>query len=273
MSPSPVPPAVQGAIGVILVDYRSDPDLAQALQALAEDRSALLLSVVVVQNCPTAAPPRVPAGLSVRFLRSEKNLGFGRAVNQARRHLQTPYFLTLNPDTWLAPDALGLLHRHMETHPDVGVVVPRLFDAVGQLQFSVRTFYDLPTLLLRRTPLGRLLPNHPRLVRHLMSDWDHADLREVDWALGACMLIRATAVPDEIFDPRFFLYFEDVDLCLRLKRAGWKTVYHPSATARHAHRQESRRRFWGRAHFAHIQSGVQFVVKHKGFGASIPPFK
>ena len=256
-------------VGVILVDYRSDPQLSTALSALADDASGRTLRVIVVQNSPTAAPPASPTGLAVEWIRSEENLGFGRAVNLARARLSTPYLWVLNPDVQPAPSALGILCDYLDAHPNIGIVAPKLLDADGRLQFSVRTFYDLPTLLLRRTPLGRCFPNHPRLRRHLMSDWDHADIREVDWALGACLLIRSAAVPVEVFDPRFFLYFEDVDLCLRLKKAGWPTIYHPQATVRHLHRQASRRNPLSRAGWEHICSGIRFIVKHRGLGC--PP--
>jgi len=253
-------------VGVILVDYRSDPRLSTALSALAADASGRTLQVIVVQNSPTAPSPAPPPGLAVTWIRSAKNLGFGRAVNLARARLSTPYLWVLNPDVSPAPSALGILCDYLDSHPNVGIVVPKLLGADGRLQFSVRTFYDLPTLLMRRTPLGRYFPNHPRLRRHLMSDWDHADIREVDWALGACLLIRGAAVPVEIFDPRFFLYFEDVDLCLRLKRAGWLTVYHPGASAQHLYAQTSRRNPLSRAGWEHLRSGIRFIAKHRGLG-------
>jgi GT2 family glycosyltransferase len=252
-------------VGVILVDYHSDPQLSDALRALAADRSGLSLRIIVVQNSPVSPSPDLPVGMTVEWIKSEKNIGFGRAVNLARVRLHTPYLWILNPDVLPAPNALRILHQHLRLHPDVGLVVPKLLGLDGQLQYSVRRYYDLPTLLLRRSPLGRFFPNAPRLRRHLMSDWDHADIREIDWALGACLLLRATAVPAEVFDPRFFLYFEDVDLCLTLQTAGWKTVYHPDAVARHAHRQASRRHFFHRATWEHFKSGLLFALKHRGF--------
>ncbi|MEK7307338.1 MAG: glycosyltransferase, partial [Nitrospirota bacterium] len=94
-------------------------------------------------------------------------------------------------------------------------------------------------------------------------DWDHMTIREIDWALGACMMIRTEAVPDEVFDPRFFLYFEDVDLCLRLKKAGWKVVYHPEAAAVHEHRQKSRKNPFSRANYEHFKSWVKFILKYR----------
>ncbi len=256
-------------LGVILVDYRSDPSLKKALDCLASVEKPPL-DIVVIQNCPRLPPPEIPPGLSVRFLQSTRNMGFGRAVNQARQHLQTSFLMILNPDVALTPDALCVLDTYLKGHPEAAIVVPKLLDMQGRLQWNVRCFYDFPTLLLRRTPLGALCPNHPRLRRHFMSQWDHAEIREVEWALGACMLIRSLAVPETIFDPRFFLYFEDVDLCLRLAKQGWKVIYHPEAVAYHEHRRASQN-LWSRAYFEHVKSGILFIMKHRGFGHPTTP--
>ena len=77
------------------------------------------------------------------------------------------------------------------------------------------------------------------------------------------MLIRSKAAGEEVFDPRFFLYFEDVDLCLRLKKAGWKVVYHPEALAIHEHRQESRKNPFSRANYEHFKSWIKFILKYR----------
>lgn len=254
-------------VGIIMVDYQSDPLLVDALDALSSIKSPSF-NIVIVENDPKAPRIDIPDNLKVEFLRSEKNLGFGRAVNLARRHLETPYFFLLNPDVVLSPETLPILFTYMEKHDDVGLAVPKLLKSDGTLQYSSRTFYRLSDILFRRTFFGKLFPNHPSLKRHLMTDWDHDSIREIDWALGACMLIREKAVGEEIFDPRFFLYFEDVDLCLRLKKAGWKVIYHPEAVAIHEHRQKSRKSFFSRANYEHFVSWIKFVVKHKGFSGT-----
>src|SRR5579883_1490346 len=99
-------------IGVIVVDYRSDPLLERALIALAAAASALPVKVVVIQNQPIRDRPKVPEGLSVEFYPQAKNLGFGRAVNLARRSLQTPYFFLLNPDVEVFPNTLSVLFEY-----------------------------------------------------------------------------------------------------------------------------------------------------------------
>jgi len=251
-------------IGVIIVDYQSDPLLDEALTALSESSSIDRLKVVVIENKPSGEHGKPPNNLDIQFFSQEENLGFGRAVNLARRMLKTPFFFVLNPDVQIFPDTLSVLHEHILSHPEIGVVVPKLLNTDGSVQLSVRTFYSLSIILFRKSFLGKLYPNHTSLRKHLMADWDHASIKEIDWALGACMLIRAEAVGKEIFDPRFFLYFEDVDLCLRLKKTGWKVVYHPEAVAIHAHRQKSRKVFFSRANFEHFKSWIKFMLKYKG---------
>jgi len=250
-------------IGVIIVDYRSDQHLCHTLESLSKSFGDISLQVIVIENSPVRGSPQPPPDLDVQFIRNISNLGFGRAVNMAREQLQTPFIFLLNPDVMLQAETLLILYEYMIGHPEVGALVPKLLDPDGKLQYSVRKFYDLPTIMLRRSFLGKFFKDHPRLKNHLMANWDHHNTCEVDWALGACMLLRTEAVGDEVFDPRFFLYFEDVDLCLRLKKSGWKVVYHPSAVATHEHRQESRRDSFSRANYEHFISWMKFMAKHK----------
>lgn len=250
-------------VGVIIVDYQSDPLLGRALNALSSTKFPHF-NVVIVENNPKRPRINIPNNLRIEFICSKENLGFGRAVNLARRYLETPYFFLLNPDVVIFPETLSILFNYMEKQVDVGIAVPKLLGSDGTLQYSSRTFYNFSSILFRRTFLGKLFPNHSVLRRHMMADWDHNSIREIDWALAACMLIRAKAVGEEIFDPRFFLYFEDVDLCIRLKKTGWKVIYHPDAVAIHEHRQASRKRTFSRANYEHLISWIKFIVKHKG---------
>ncbi len=254
-------------IGVIIVDYRSDPLVEKVLTTLSQS-NVKPSKVLIVENLPIASRASSPENLDVQYLRQEHNMGFGRAINIARKTLQSSYIFILNPDIELYPKTLSVLYQYMNNHPDIGLIVPKLLDSNKKLQYSARKFYDLQTVLFRRTHLGRLFPNHPVLKKHLMLDWDHNSIQEIDWALGACMLIRAEAVADEIFDPRFFLYFEDVDLCLRLKKNGWKVVYHPEAVAIHAHRQKSRKSFFSRENYEHFVSWIKFMLKYKSTNPS-----
>jgi GT2 family glycosyltransferase len=122
-------------VGVIIVDYQSDPLLANALNASSSIKFPRF-NVVIVENNPKGLRVNIPKNLDVEFLCSEENLGFGRAVNWDRRHLKTPYFLLLNPDVILFQETLSLLYRYMEKWMDVGLAVPNLLEVNGALQLS-----------------------------------------------------------------------------------------------------------------------------------------
>jgi GT2 family glycosyltransferase len=155
-----------------------------------------------------------------------------------------------------------VLRDHLDAHPDVGLVAPRLINPDGTLQLSCRAHYTMATYALRRTPLRLLFPDHPVVRRHLMADWDHAEVREVDWVLGAAMMLRREALGDAVMDERYFIYFEDVDLCLRLQREGWKVVYQPGAVMVHHHRRASADGLLNRRKYEHFKSWVKFNLKH-----------
>jgi len=135
------------------------------------------------------------------LIENTTNLGFARAVNQGFRRGKGEYLLVLNPDVTLTPGSIGKAINFLDTHPDVGLLLPKLVNPDGSLQFSCRTFYNFSTILFRRTPVGKIFPNHRIIRQHLMMDWNHEEIREVDWGLGACMLLRREVLKGgNIFD-------------------------------------------------------------------------
>jgi GT2 family glycosyltransferase len=191
-----------------------------------------------------------------------ENIGYARAVNQAWNQATGRHLLVLNPDIVVRPLALTVLHHHLEENPRTGLVAPRLLNPDGSLQHSCRRHYTAATYALRRTPLGRLFPDHRIVRQHLMADWDHGETREVDWVLGAAMMMRREAIGDTVMDARYFIYFEDVDLCLRLQREGWEVVYDPAAEMIHHHRRASADGLLNRRKYEHFKSWIRFSLKH-----------
>jgi N-acetylglucosaminyl-diphospho-decaprenol L-rhamnosyltransferase len=200
----------------------------------------------------------------VQLIENKHNVGLAKAVNLAFRQTSGRYFLFLNPDIRVHAGAITNLIIAMESDKAIGLCAPKLVNPDGSLQYSCRRYYTLGTLLLRRTFLGRMLPHHRAIRDHLMMDYDHATPREVDWVLGAAFLLRREAIQEQtVMDERFFLYFEDVDLCLRLRKAGWKVMYYPEAVMVHHHQRASARVIWNRAKFEHLKSWVKFSWKHR----------
>jgi N-acetylglucosaminyl-diphospho-decaprenol L-rhamnosyltransferase len=200
----------------------------------------------------------------VRLIVNSRNEGLAKAVNLAFQESSGRYLLVLNPDIQVCPGAIPALLNAMEADPMIGLCGPKLLNIDGSLQYSCRGYYTLYTLLLRRTFLGTMSPNHEAVRHHLMMDWDHATSREVDWVLGAAFMLRREAIHDgKVMDETFFLYFEDVDLCLRLKKDGWKVIYFPDAMMIHRHQRASAGGMWNRAKVEHLKSWVKFTWKHR----------
>jgi len=201
----------------------------------------------------------------VKLIINNQNIGFAAAHNKAYLQSEGEYILILNPDISILPKSIEVLINFMNKNNNVGIVCPKLKNIDGSLQYSCRTFYKLSTILFRRTLLNRMFPRHKILRDHLMYNWDHNDVRMVDWALGASMLIRRKALnKDAIFDERFFLYFEDVDLCYNMRKNGWKVYYVPDAIMMHHHIRDSAQGGFNRAKFEHLKSFIKFYFKHQG---------
>ena len=164
---------------------------------------------------------------------SGANLGYGRAVNIGVAMVGAARVLVCNADVVVGPGTLATLGGFLDDKPQVALVGPRIVDARGELYPSARRFPDLVESFGHGF-LGQFWPGNPFSRRYRMTGWDHASAREVDWVSGACFLARREAW-DAIggFDRDFFMYMEDVDLCWRLRQAGWSVAYEPSASVVH----------------------------------------
>ncbi len=253
-------------LSIVIVNYRSGHHLASCLRSLAENTGGPDYDICIVNNDqPQDLAPISDLDLTrVKIIQNRSNRGFAAAVNQGYRRSQAPFLLVLNPDVRVERGALEVLTGTLETHPDAGVVLPQLKSPDGGLQYSCRRFYTVATLLLRRAPFQSFLSNHPSVRHHLMEDWDHKTLSEVDWGLGAAMLIRRAALDrGALLDERFFLYFEDVDLCKSMWQRGWKVFYNPEACMVHHHRRDSAAgwRYGAKRH--HFLSLLKFLWKYR----------
>ncbi|MFN8176555.1 MAG: glycosyltransferase [bacterium] len=258
-------PLTAPEVSVVVVSYETCDLLRRLLASLRAAGSARASEVLVVDNASgdgTVAMLREEFA-DVRVIANAENVGYSRAVNQAIRAASGRYLLILNPDIEVLPGSVDALVGHMDAHPETGIAGGKLLNSDGTLQYSCRTFYTFATLLHRRTPLGKLFPNSRTVREHLMMDWDHESVREVDWMLGACLMVRREAITDVgLMDERFFMYFEDVDWCYRMKQHGWKVVYVPDARMRHLHRRESAGGgLFNPRLFAHLNSMFRFFDK------------
>jgi GT2 family glycosyltransferase len=251
-------------LGIVIVHYNTPDDLARLLESLRSETTSCPHEVVVVDNASTT--PGLE-GLQeqfkeVRWLRNAENVGYGRGCNQGMAALPADYHLILNPDIVVLPGSLAALLAFADRHPRAGLIGPQLLNEDGTIQESCRRFYTLKTLLLRRTVLGRIFPRSETVRRHLMRDFDHTEVRPVDWVLGGCILVRREARQScGPMDERFFLYFEDVDWCYRMWQCGFEVLYLPDARFVHRHRRASAQGRFSRSFWLHLGSLISFYEK------------
>jgi GT2 family glycosyltransferase len=171
----------------------------------------------------------------VGFLPLVENVGYGRANNVAFEQAKGDLILLLNPDVTVTPGCVGHLVRFLENHPDAGAAGPRLVRPDGSPDLAARRSFPTPAAsFYRMAALSRLLPGSARFNRYNLGALDPTREHEMDAGTGACLLIRREAIDRAgLFDPDFFMYGEDLDLCYRIKAAGWKIWYVPGAMAVH----------------------------------------
>ena len=220
-------------LDILLVNYNTAALLEPMFNALRQSNGADALRYLLVDNASADDSLERLAKVCPEALRiaNEHNVGFGRANNQLLEHLQGKYALLLNTDAFVAADTLSKTLDYMESHPDCGVLGVRLVGREGDLQPSCRYFPTPLNVFVARAGLTRFFP-----WLQMVDDmaWDHASVRECDWLPGCYYLVRREGIDQVgLFDPRYFLYYEEVDHCKRVKQAGWKVVYYPDTTVVH----------------------------------------
>jgi GT2 family glycosyltransferase len=217
---------------VVIVEYASWPLTLQCIESLRATGHGDF-DVVVVDNGSEGKPSDVPSETVV--VESGRNLGFACAVNRGILASSGEVVVLINPDSLVGEDFFEGIEAFLETNPKVGVVGPRILDEGGELQLSARREVSLVSGLLGRTSLlTRLFPDNP-LVKSQFPAVTATDApTRVDWVSGACMAVRRETL-DAVgpLDERFFMYFEDADLCRRVRDAGYGVYYLPSVEVVH----------------------------------------
>ncbi len=226
-------------VAAVLVNYNSGSELERALRSIADELTGVRWEGVVVDNASADESAKAVAAFApVRLLRNSENVGFGRGVNQGVRETTAPYVLIMNPDCRLVAGAMATLRAELDRHEGCAIVGPRILDPDGSIQGSARGDPDMLTGLFGRTAmLRRHLPFLPVARRNVVVDdviRSGEPSMPVEWLSGACMLARREAFEAvKGFDDRYFLYWEDADLCRRLRARGYHVRYVPSASAIH----------------------------------------
>ena len=263
-------------LSIVIVSWNVRELLQRCLASLIGDNTATeegfftlsggqTVEVWVVDNGSVDGSADVVRGAfpGVHLLVNDCNPGFAVANNRAIARSAGRYLLLLNPDTEVVGEALTTLLRYMDAHPEVGVAGPQLRYPDGTLQSSRRRFPTPLTGFLESTLLQQWFPRNRWLGRYYMLDTPDDATTEVDWLVGAALMVRRAAIEQAgLLDEGYFMYSEEMEWCRRIKARGWRIVYLPAATvvhhegrsseqvvaARHIYFQTSKLRYYAQVH-------------------------
>ena len=220
-------------ISVILVSYNTAQISIEALSSLFASQGDFTLEVFVVDNASkdNSASIIKNAYPNINLIENKINVGFGRANNQALSLVNGDFVLLLNTDAFVGVDTLLKTVEYMQTQPKCGILGVKLLSRDGELQPSCRYFPTPFNIFANRLGLNRLLPNI-KLVDDV--SWDSTITQECDWVPGCYYLMRKKVIEQQgLFDPIYFLYYEEVDHCFAVKKAGWQVIYFSDASVVH----------------------------------------
>jgi N-acetylglucosaminyl-diphospho-decaprenol L-rhamnosyltransferase len=261
----PVPPP---DISIVIVSWNVCGRLRACLASLPPPASGGVETIVVDAASSDGTPDMVRAEFpAVRLFASAENLGYSRGNNLGLEQAHGRYAFILNPDTELVGDGLRRMWAYLEANAQVGVVGPQLVLSDQTVQRSRRRFPNLATALFESTWLEPLTPR-PVLARYYATDLPLDGPVEVDWLVGAALLVRRD-VWEQVgkLDDGFFMYSEELDWQRRIKGAGWKIVYFPDAQVRHFEAQSSAQAP-AATHIRFNTSKVRYFRKYHGAAAA-----
>ncbi len=250
-------------LSIIIVHYKAEEETKSLLNyILNESYLPFDYEIILVLNSKLNLSSNILS--QIKPIDSNGNPGFAHAVNSAYRISTGDIFLLLNPDIEPEINSINDLYTSFCKMKSIGILLPKLILPDGTRQYSVRKFYRLSDILYSRIAVKK--EKYPHFYRkHLLTDIKDNKCVEVDWGVGACMMINRNLIKTlgKIFDPRFYLYFEDVDLCIRSWRNNFRVIYNPNIIFVHHHRRESKS-FFRKAAFLHMKSFVKFYLKYSG---------
>lgn len=232
-------------VTIIIINYNSRSVLLDCLRSLTNCNISFKTEIFIIDNASTESIKDLEQEFpNFHFIFNERNIGFAGANNIGIRKAQGQYILLLNPDTIVNSGFLEPLIRYLDSHPSVGIVGPKIFNAHGEIEHSTHSFPSIIKEFFHANEgLKRFFHYQSPLMRIVSrfagkgaaaSYWAHDEERVVDHVTGACMLVKKEVIDQAgLLDEAFFLYNEEVEWSLRIKKAGFDSVFLPESNIIH----------------------------------------
>jgi asparagine synthase (glutamine-hydrolysing) len=254
-------------LSVIIVNWNTCAILRDCLASVEKYLSPHSHETLVVDNGSSDGSADMVAREfpNIRLIRNSENVGFARANNQAMREARGKQFLLLNSDTLLVDDSVARLVKQVMGDPSIGIAHCRLLMRDGQLQYSTYRFPRLDLAVIEEFVLYKFLPRAEQGRLLLAGYWEQDEERDVDWVSGAFMLLpRKVFEQTAGFSEAYFMYGEDMELCYRIREAGWRIRYYPQASIIHLDHSSSAVRWGDRRVAICIERQLDIYRKREG---------
>jgi N-acetylglucosaminyl-diphospho-decaprenol L-rhamnosyltransferase len=244
-------------VSVVVVTYNALPWIERCLESVRAYET-----IVVDHGSTDGTLELVRRRFPQARLIEEGNTGLGAGSNTGMRVASGSYFLLLNSDAWAVGDAVDQLAAFAEAHPEAAVVGPKLLNPDGSLQRSVRGFPTMWRLATEYFFLRKLAPGTQALNAFYAARFPHDEVREAEFLMGACLLVRREAADTVgLFDEDFFMFSEETDWCYRFRQAGWKVLFFPGAEFVHVGGATTSQN-WGPMYREQLRGHLRFLAKH-----------
>jgi hypothetical protein len=252
-------------ISIVIISHNHAPYLTPCLNSLYKYAEGFSFEVILIDNNSEDNTVELIKRdfPQVLLVENKKRYSFAKNNNIGIKKAKGRYILLLNPDTTFSDNALLKVMNFMDEHKEVGVSACKLLNPDGSVQDSCRRFPNPLAIFVRGFGLERYFGECKFYKRYLMADFDHEEIREIDWALGAFLFVRREVI-DEVglLDEKYPLYHEDTDWCFRIKKKGWKIYYLPFISITHHYLRTSAKSFISKRKMLHFISICRFFYKH-----------
>lgn len=254
-------------VSIVIISLRMKDLLKVCLNSIYKFADRINFEIIVVDNDSQDGTSDMIENdyKEIILLKNLENRGVAPARNQGIRIAKGRYILILDADMEFKENSIGQIYDYMEKNPEVGLLGCKLVDSTNNLQYSCKRYPNLTALVFRRLEHYNFIQNSNILNKHIMKDWDHNSIREVDYVIGACQFFRREIIEGVgLLDEKIFYGPEDMDFCVRVWRFGAKVIYYPFTSIFHHEQRITKKRLFSKISLKHLQGIFYIYWKYKG---------
>lgn len=254
-------------VSIVIISWQMRDLLEVCLDTLFKQTKDITFELILINNNSTDGTVEMIEEQfpQVILVNNKENRGVAPARNQGLKMAKGKYILILDADMELVDNSVKVLFDFMEATPEAGICGCKLISTEGDLQYSCKRFPTLLSFFFRRLERFDSVRNSKTLVRHTYSDWAHDEVREVDYVIGACQFFRRDLLPEVgLYDEHIFYGPEDLDFCLRMRKAGHSVFYVPETHIIHHEQRITKKKFFSKITLKHLLGILYLYKKYKG---------